>query len=247
MVGTRPTTRPAARARSSRSRQTAAVSTTSISRHVRPRPRPPPAPSPAPPPRRHRRHRRPGQPRGQRRPRLVAGALVAGKRVEMPAEGGPVAAPRRAGQGRTGAERRHVVEGGPGQRAGRSRGSRPTDAATRSTCPSSATTWFAAMHAAAWYAARSSSAISTVRPPRQSTIVPRRRRTGHREGHARAPAGPRPTSRSAGARAGGGPPATRVRRQGRQPERARQVQDRGPGHGLDARRPPRRRRRQAWR
>ena len=91
-----------------------------------------------------------GQPRGQRRPGLVAGALALGQGVEVAAERGPVAPAGRTGQRGAGAQRGHVVDGGPGRAGRKDSRSSPTEAATRSTWPSRATTWLAAMQAAAW-------------------------------------------------------------------------------------------------
>src|SRR5271165_536799 len=105
MVGTSPTTRPVARARSRASRQAAAVSTTSI----------------APAGLHRRRHGRQrgvgaGQPGRQRGAGLVARALVFGERVEVAAESGPVAPAGGARQRGARAQRGHVVHRGAGQR-----------------------------------------------------------------------------------------------------------------------------------
>ena len=89
-----------------------------------------------------------GQAGGQSRTGLIAGALGLGQGIEVATQRRPVAAAGRSGERRAGAQGGYVIDGGPGQGEERlevqaDRGGHPL------TWPSSATTWFATMQAAA--------------------------------------------------------------------------------------------------
>ena len=130
----------------------------------------------------------------------------------------------------------------------------------RSTWPSSATTWFAATQAAAWYAARSSSATCTRRAPRRVPIGRGERIARDREGHAaEQPLRRRPAALGSGTRgcsdgacAGAAPRTSRpsdpdrcrthaALRRGRPPPRRGRARRRGPRARARRRRAPRRR------
>ena len=105
-----------------------------------------------------------GQPAGQVGEGGVGAAFVVGDRVEVTADRLDVAPGDRPGERGGRPEREHVVE------LARTSGSKATNgtsaaAASRSTWPSSATRWFEATTAAAWYAPRRGSSIGKGRSP----------------------------------------------------------------------------------
>ena len=239
MVGTSPTVRPSARAESNSApglgdggEQTHGAilphSGRTGRRPIGPGPGSRPAAGPARPPRR--------SPRARPGPGRRGGG-----------HGGLVAPGGRTGQRRGRAQLGHVVEGGPHQVEVARRSGTPAVAATRSAWPRTATTWFEAMTAAAWWATQSGSATSNDRPPRSSTTRRDQRIAGHRE--------PGTGRQSTGARLGVGHGHQRVQHRGAgvaQPSSTRRPEAPlrwPPRHRAAARRrrPPRRWRRPGWR